>query len=132
MVIKIKEIPLAQLKSNLTPKVDTLVSEVYTKFTRFSLEYAEREAAALAFANGGYVGDAGPWVMAFANNAGKTAQQAADIIIAQANQLREALVALAAQRMRKYSIVAAADAVAAQAMFDDITSEVEAIAAGLS
>ncbi len=122
---------LAATKEALIAAVDDRIGAIYSRFTRFETEYVQREAAARAFVAGGYQGDAGVWVLAFANNAGMSAAQAADLIIGQADALRNALVQLGAQRMRKYGIAAAATAEAAQAVHDDITGQAAAIAANL-
>ena len=122
---------LAVVKAELIAAVDDMISAIYSRFTRFETEYVQREAAARAFVAGGYQGDAGMWVTAFANNAGMSAAQAADLIIGQADALRAALAQLGAQRMRKYGIAAAATAEVAQAVHDDITGQAAAIAASL-
>ncbi|HQR97565.1 MULTISPECIES: hypothetical protein [unclassified Polaromonas] len=122
---------LADVKAELVALVDGAISGIYSRFTRFESEYTKREDAARAFKAGGYAGDAGSWVTAFATNAGLTSQVAADLIIQQADQLRGALELLAAQRMRKYGIAAAADAAAAQALHDDIVAQAMVIAATL-
>lgn len=122
---------LAAFKDELVARVDDTIGAIYSRFTRFETEYVQREAAARAFVAGGYLGDAGVWVTAFANNAGMSATQAADLIIGQADALRAALVQLGAQRMRKYGIAVAATAEAAQAVHDDITNQAAAIAATL-
>jgi hypothetical protein len=122
---------LADIKAGLVAGVDGVIGGIYGRLTRFDVEYTQREAAARAFVAGGYAGDAGPWVAAFATNAGLTSQAAADLIIQQADQLRVALELLAAQRMRKYGITAASDAAAAQALHDDIVAQSSAIAAAL-
>ncbi|MDP1887947.1 hypothetical protein [Polaromonas sp.] len=122
---------LADVKTALVAHVDGAISGIYSRFTRFESEYAQREAAARAFKSGGYAGDAGSWVTAFSTNAGLTSRVAADLIIQQADQLRGALELLAAQRMRKYGIAAAADAAAAQALHDDIVAQAMVIAATL-
>lgn len=111
--------------------LDSAFGAIYSRFTRFETEYIQRETAARAFKAAGYTGDAGSWVTAFAMNAGLTSHVAADLIIQQADQLRGALELLAAQRMRKYGITAAADAAAAQALHDDIIAQASVIAAGL-
>jgi hypothetical protein len=109
--------------------IDTRVAEIYSNWTRFQQEYLSRQAAAQAFKDAGYVGDPGPWVSGFAVPAGKTNQQAADLILAQAVGLNTALSALGALRMRKYEIVGAPDAAAAQSACDDIIAAIEGVAA---
>jgi hypothetical protein len=123
--------PLANVKARLINAIDNEIDGIYKRFTRFSDEYREREAAARAFVAENYVGDPGPWVMGFATPAGKTASQAADIIILQADALKVALVNLGGLRMRKYEIASAADTVVAQTIHDDIVVQAKAAVVGL-
>lgn len=123
---------LQQIKNSLTAKVDDYISNIYFKWARFRDEYIEREAAARAFKDGGYVGDPGIWVSSFATNSGKTNQQAADLIIAQADALRSALEDLGALRMQKYEIFSAESSAAAQAKYSQIVADANTIAATLS
>lgn len=122
---------LYQVKVKLITTVDDAVAGVYSGWTRFESEYREREAAAREFIAAGYAGDASVWVMAFANGAGKTAQEAADIIVMQADQLRGALAQLGALRMRKYEVTNAVDEATARAIHDEIMGDVAAISAAL-
>jgi hypothetical protein len=113
-------------------EIDDAVAAIYTRFTRFEVEYTERESQAQAFKDGGYQGDMPKRVADFAVPAGKTAQEATDLILAQAAQLRTALDALSALRMRKYEVLAAAtDSTAGQAL-QQILGEISAVGAGLS
>lgn len=123
--------PIAALRARLMLAVDSYISGIYNKFTRFDLEYQQREAAARAFKAASYAGDAGVWVTAFATNAGMTGQQAADLIISQADALHTALEGLAAQRMRKYAIAAATTKTAANNVYNDIIAQADIIAAPL-
>lgn len=122
---------LTAVKSKLISGIDNYIGGVYSKFTRFEAEYTQREVTARAFVAAGYTGDAGPWVMGYATPAGKTASQAADTIILQADALRAALVTLGGLRMRKYEIADAIDAAAAQVTYDDIITNVDAVVATL-
>lgn len=119
---------LDQIKAALAARIDGDIAAIYSRWTRFESEYKEREWAAVTFKNAGYAGDPGIWVSAFATAAGKTNQEAADIIVAQADSLRSALAALGAQRMRKYEIAAAPNADAANAIAADIAARVAKIA----
>lgn len=119
---------LDDIKGELSALIDFTVAAVYARWTRFESEYKEREAAAVAFKAAGYAGDPGIWVSAFASAAGKTNQEAADLIISQANNLRDALALLGAQRMRKYEILAAGDEAQARAAHADIGAQITAIA----
>ena len=120
---------LDALRSRLAAAIDANVAGVYSNWMRFSQEYLEREAAAQAFKDAGYVGDPGPWVTAFAIPAGKTNQEATDIILAQSVMLNGALATLGALRMRKYEVIGSADAEAAQAAYDDIMAKINQTAA---
>ncbi|KDR25962.1 hypothetical protein [Caballeronia zhejiangensis] len=120
---------LDALKERLTNAIDVKVADIYSNWMRFAQEYLERQAAAQAFKDAGYVGDPGPWVTAFAVPAGKTNQEATDIILAQSVMLNGALATLGALRMRKYEVIGAADPAAAQASYDDIMAKIDQTAA---
>lgn len=122
---------LAEVKAELALTIDDTVASIYGRFDRFSGEYLEREAQAKAFKDGGYIGEAGIWVRQFAIPAGKTDREAADLIIAQAAQLRGAREQLAALRMRKYEIMAASTKKIAQQKSDDIMTGIGAVVAAL-
>ncbi|MES2262080.1 MAG: hypothetical protein V4724_26465 [Pseudomonadota bacterium] len=122
---------LAALRQRLVVAVDDTIAAIYARWTRFETEYTAREAAARAFAAGGYEGDPGVWVTAFATPAGLSAQAAADRIIEQADGLRGALEQLGALRMAKYGILAAGTAAGAQAAHDTIIAQAGAIAGTL-
>jgi hypothetical protein len=122
---------LAYLQDIYPTAIDSLVAEIYSNWTRFQQEYLERQAAAQAFKDAGYTGDPGPWVTGFAVPAGKTNQQAADLILVQAVGLNGALATLGALRMRKYEILGAADPAAAQAAYNDIVSKINQVAASI-
>lgn len=81
--------------------IDNTVADIYKRFTCFSEEYHIREAQAQAYKDAGYQGDIPRQVAAFATPTGITPQEAADIILQQAANLREALNALGELRMRK-------------------------------
>jgi hypothetical protein len=122
---------LDYLKDDLPAQIDSLVASVYANWTRFQQEYLSREAAAQAFKDAGYTGDPGPWVTGFATPAGKTNQQAADLILAQAVGLNGALSALGVLRMRKYEILAATSSAAARSAYDDIVAKINETAAAI-
>jgi hypothetical protein len=127
-------LPLADVKKQLSDSVDDSVARIYARFTRFSDEYRLREAEAQAFVASGYVGQAGELVTGYAvTQVDMTDQQAADIIIAQANALRTALKVLGNLRMRKNEIKPASvlDAAAAQAIHDEIIALAAAAVANL-
>lgn len=120
---------LAYLQDIYPPAIDSLVADIYSNWTRFQQEYLSRQAAAQAFKDAGYAGDPGPWVTGFAVPAGKTNQQAADLILTQAVGLNAALSALGVLRMRKYEILAASSPTAAQTAYDSIVAAINTTAA---
>ena len=74
---------------------------------------------------------AGGWCRSGATPAGKTPREAADIIIAQSEQLRGALSQLGVLRMRKYEVMQAADLGKAQAVADEVLAAIAAIGQAL-
>jgi hypothetical protein len=123
---------LLPLQQSLMAQIDTYVADVYAQWTRFEQEYLLREQAATAFAAQQYQGDPGIWVTAFAQAAGYDNKTAAELILGQANQLNSALMALGAQRMAKYKIMAATDAASAQIAYNAVMSDIKSIAATIS
>lgn len=108
-------------------QIDEAVAAIYGRFTRFQLEYTEREAQAQAYKDAGYAGAVPPRVAEFATPAGMTAQAATALILAQAVNLRTAQGELSALRMRKYEVLRAATDAAAQAVAAEIIAAVEAV-----
>ena len=108
-------------------QIDEAVASIYGRFTRFQLEYTEREAQAQAYKDAGYTGEVPPRVAEFATPAGMPAQAATDLILAQAANLRTAQGALSALRMRKYEVLRAATDEQAQAVAGEILAGVEAV-----
>jgi hypothetical protein len=120
---------LKRLIGQYTASIDARVAAVYAIWMRYQAEYESREAAAQAFKDAGYTGDATIWVTGFATPAGLTPQAAADRILSQSVELRGALANLGALRMRKYEVMAATSCDAAKAAYDDICAKVDALAA---
>jgi len=71
-------------------------------------EYDEAEQAALAYQAAGYTGPASTYVADYAATAGITDQQSADLIIARANGLRAAVLAMRTTRFTAQSAMRAA------------------------
>lgn len=113
-------------------QIDDAVAAIYGRFTRFQLEYTERETQAQAYKDAGYTGDVPPRVAEFATPAGMPARNAADLILSQAANLRGAQGALSALRMRKYELLHAATATAAQALLAEILGDIGTIGAGVA
>ena len=108
-------------------RIDEAVAAIYGRFTRFQLEYTEREAQAKAYKDAGYTGPVPPRVAEFATPAGMPAQAATDLILQQAAALRTAQGELSALRMRKYEVLRAATDAQAQAVAAEILAGVEAV-----
>ena len=113
-------------------QVDEAVAAIYGRFTRFQLEYTEREAQAQAFKDAGYTGEVPPRVAEFATPAGMPAQAATDLILQQAVNLRTAQGELSALRMRKYEVLRAGTDEQAQAFAAEILAGVAAVGANVS
>lgn len=113
-------------------QVDEAVAAIYGRFTRFQLEYTEREAQAQAYKDAGYTGEVPPRVAEFATPAGMPAQAAADLILSQSVNLRTAQSALSALRMRKYEVLRAATDAQAQAVAEEILQAIAAVGAQVS
>ncbi len=114
----------------LIDSIDTTAATITTKWTRFSQEYAEREKAALEFKASDYKGEADIYITSFSKAAGITNQQAAELILSQAEKLRGAQTALGALRMRKFELQQPdLTAEQMQQIHDDIISKMQAIAA---
>lgn len=111
--------------------IDAAVEAIYARPMLLSKEYEQREAAALAYQAAGYAGAVPARVQGFATPAGLTAQAAADLILAQAAQLRGALDQLSDLRMLKYQVLRAASDAAAKDSFDAVMADISAVAASL-
>ncbi|SDG85124.1 MULTISPECIES: hypothetical protein [unclassified Duganella] len=120
---------IAEVKRQLVSQIDDAIAAIYARWQRFESEYVLREAAARAYVDGGYHGDPGVWVTAYATGAGIALDVAADRILQQADTRRDALEQLAALRMSKYSIEAAVDVAAAAAAHDLIAQRAAEIGA---
>lgn len=113
-------------------QIDEAVAAIYGRFTRFAIEYTEREAQAQAYKNAGYTGPVPAMVAQFATPAGMQAQAATDLILSQAANLRSAQAALSTLRMRKYEVLRAATDVQARAAAEAILQAIAAVGAQVS
>ena len=85
-------------------EIDEAARALYNRFTPFSQEYELREKQAQAFKSANYRGAIPAQVAAYATPAGKTAKQATDTILAQADGLRYAIDQLGVLRMKKVTL----------------------------
>ncbi|MCQ4302676.1 phage tail protein [Stutzerimonas frequens] len=99
-----------------------------------AVEYDRARVEAEQFAAAGYQGDVPPMVAAWAIS-GRTAQQAADSILAEAAQYTAALVQLRTTRLQAKELIRAAMAAGNQEQAEDIAAEtiaaIEAAVAGI-
>lgn len=113
-------------------RVDDAVAQVYSNWTRFQQEYLLRQDAAQAFKDANYSGDPGIWVTAFATAAGLSYQAATDTILSQGSNLNTALETLGALRMQKYNIQKAADLPSATTVYNNLITQIKAVASQIS
>jgi len=119
---------LAEAIDKGTDAINNLVDEAYRHVTRFQPEYEVREQQARDYKAGGCKGEAPLQVAAFAKPAGKTACEATDIIIAQADNLRMVMGKLGALRMRKFELKGLKTAAEVEKRTAEILAEIKPIA----
>lgn len=112
-------------------QIDSEVAAIYGRFTRFAIEYEEREAQAQAYKDAGYTGPVPVRVAEFATPAGMSTKAATDLILSQSVNLRTAQGALSGLRMRKYEVLRAAVDADAQAVAADILAGIDAVGRGV-
>lgn len=117
----------AERKQAWADQIDSRIAYVYSRYTRFQLEYELREAAALTFKQAGYTGQPDELVARFARNKSIANNVAADLILVQSTQLRGAVRALGNLRMDKYLVTDAVTLTAAQTSFETTMAAVDAI-----
>ena len=119
---------LAEAIDKGTDAINDVVEQAYHHVTRFEAEYKLREQQARDYKAGGCKGEAPLQVAAFANSAGKTACEATDIIIAQADNLRMVMGKLGALRMRKFELKGLQTAAEVDKRTVEILAEIKPIA----
>nr|DAY07313.1 MAG TPA: hypothetical protein [Caudoviricetes sp.] len=119
---------LAEAIDKGTDAINDAVEQAYHQVTRFEAEYKLREQQARDYKAGGCKGEAPEQVVAFAKPAGKTACEATDIIIAQADNLRMVLGKLGVLRMRKLELKDLKTAAEVDKRTADILAEIQPIA----
>lgn len=119
---------LAEAIDNGTKEINDLVDKAYRHVTRFQPEYEVREQQARDYKAGGCKGEVPLQVAAFAKPAGKTACEATDIIIAQADNLRMVMGKLGALRMRKFELKGLKTAAEVDKRTAEILAEIRPIA----
>ena len=119
---------LAEAIDKGTEAINDAVEQAYHHVTRFEAEYKLREQQARDYKAGGCKGDMPEQVAAFAKPAGKTACEATDIIIAQADNLRMVLGKLGVLRMRKLELKDLKTAAEVDKRTAEILAEIQPIA----
>jgi hypothetical protein len=122
----------AQERAFYIKEVDDSIALVIADKTRFSMGYVERERAATEFLASNCTIAPSAWITRFADNVGMTYKAAAELIIAQARQYRQALFELDNLRMDKYLISKAATIGEARNVYTRICFDRNRIAEGLS
>lgn len=122
---------LAEAVARGVAAINDMVDGAYRHVTRFQPEYELREKEAREYKAGGCKGEAPVQVAAFAKPAGKTACEATDIIIAQADKLRAAMGRLGVLRMRKFELETLKTAEEVNKRVAEILAEIQPIANGL-
>lgn len=108
--------------------INDMVDGAYRHVTRFQPEYELREQQARDYKADGCKGEAPEQVAAFAKPTGKTACEATDIIIAQADKLRAAMGRLGVLRMRKFELETLKTAEEVNKRVAEILAEIQPIA----
>ena len=119
---------LAEAIDKGTDAINDAVEQAYHQVTRFEAEYKLREQQARDYKAGGCKGDVPEQVAAFAKPAGKTACEATDIIIAQADNLHMVLGKLGVLRMRKLELKDLKTAAEVNKRTAEILAEIQPIA----
>ena len=119
---------LAEAIDKGTDAINDAVEQAYHHVTRFEAEYQLREQQARDYKSGGCKGEAPLQVAAFAKPAGKTACEATDIIIVQADNLRMVMGKLGALRMRKFELKGLKTAAEVDKRTAEILAEIRPIA----
>jgi hypothetical protein len=109
-----------QQRAQWVKSIDSTVEMISHQFTRFQMEYVEREAAAKAYIESNYTIDPTTWITRFADNKRLGYPEVAALILQQAVACREALKALGELRMDKYLVEDAPDMQTAQAEYDKV------------
>lgn len=120
-----------EIKSLWMTQIDGNVASVYSQFTRFQMEYEQREKAAQTYKDAGYTGDPTVWLTAFADSNNMTYQDCADLVLSQASNLRNAVQTLGQYRMDKYKVKNAATMADAETEFNTIIDNIATLARSL-
>lgn len=116
-------------REQLIDNIDNIAATLIAKWTRFESEYKEREKAALAFKENQYQGEPSIYIKGFADAANIDNKTATDIILKQAEQLRNTLAQMSVLRMRKYELKQDNLTLEQmQAIHDDVVSKMQALA----
>lgn len=110
-------------------RIDNAVAAVYTKWTRFEIEYRARETEARVYKAANYTGTPGEYLSSYAQYANITLREACDNVLTQADMFALALKLLGDARMRKYEIRRATTPSAAVAAADQVAAAIADIAA---
>lgn len=107
--------------------IDSLAAEVTSNWSRFAEEYEITEAQAEQFKQTGYQGECGSYVTSYAVPKGISNQEATDIILAQAQALRDLQSELRVQRMRKYELLSCSTIGDVEALSQEIQTNIKTL-----
>ncbi len=126
---ELKAAKIKKVRSDLIDSIDNTASSISAQWTRFTIEYENREAAALVYKQHDYQGDPGIYITGFSSAAGIDNKTATDLILRQADGLRQLQAALSVQRMRKYELKKADLSIEdMQSIHDDIVFQMQQLA----
>lgn len=118
-------------RKRLSGEIEAKALAVFTKPVTLARVYEVREQQAIAFRDAGFVGEPGEYIKNFAEPAGMTYQDAANLVLQQAANLRPAQDQLEALRMRKYEVLRAPTVADAEAIAAEVMAGIATIAASI-
>ncbi|MBE2895445.1 hypothetical protein HPC38_00935 [Pasteurellaceae bacterium HPA106] len=118
-----------QVQHDLINSIDETAAQITMRWTRFTVEYEAREQAAKSFIGSGYKDEPNIYITSFSDAAKMDVKKAAQLIMKQAEGLRQLQEQLAVQRMRKYELKADGLSVEQmQSIHDDIINKMQKLA----
>lgn len=121
------ELQITDTRTLYVNSIDSEAARIYSIWTRFESEYYERETAAKAYKDSNYEDEPNSFVTSFATSNKISNEQAAEIILQQAQLLRNSQETLASQRMRKYELNALDSIDEMKYLYDDIIEQMKLV-----
>lgn len=95
---------LAQTKQEVIASIDAAAAEIYDLKNAFAKAYSIKESQAAAYQAANYTGTVPAQIQSYADDAGITAQQAADNVLASAAQMHQLIDHVEAARLKKIQV----------------------------